>query len=195
MVLPLPLNVAGRPLRRTPARLVRRAALVCVLVPAALGAPSAALASSAGQSISGLTLETLSLSVPTPVALSGLQPGSTSTGTGSMLVLSTKGSWSLSVQDNAAGTPGHMVAAWAGCSGSESSLLSPLTVDVTGTGVLGSVSSSGAVAISGSAQSAASGTGVLGTAVLTTSYSQSVASSESLLTGCSYGLTATYTLQ
>jgi hypothetical protein len=168
---------------------------VCALGPVALGTPSAALASSAGQSISGLTLETLSLSVPTPVGLSGLQPGSTSTGTGSMLVVSTKGSWSLSVQDNAAGTPGHMVAAGVGCSSSESSLVSPLTVSMTGTGVLGSVSSSGAVAISGSAQSVASGTGVLGTAVLTTSYTQPVASSESLLTGCSYSLTATYTLQ
>jgi hypothetical protein len=66
---------------------------------------------------------------------------------------------------------------------------------MTGTGALGSVSSSGAVAISGSAQSVASGTGVLGTAVLTTSYTQPVTSSESLLTGCSYSLTATYTLQ
>jgi hypothetical protein len=88
-----------------------------------------------------------------------------------------------------------MVAAGVGCPSSEPSLLSPLAVNVTGTGVLGSVSSSGAVAISGSAQSVASGSGVLGTATLTTSYSQSVASSESLLTGCSYSLTATYTLQ
>jgi hypothetical protein len=195
MALPLPTTAADRPLRKPRARLIRRAALVCALVPAVLGIPSAALASSAGQNVSGLTLETLSLSVPTPVALSGLQPGSTSTGTGSMLVLSTKGSWALSVQDNAAGTPGHMVAAGVGCSGSESSLVSPLTVNVTGTAVFGSVNSSGAVAVSGSAQSVASGTGVLGTAVLTTSYSQSVASSESLLTGCSYSLTATYTLQ
>jgi hypothetical protein len=162
----------------------------------ALGAGStadAAEATSAAQSVSAATLGTLSLSVPTPVVMSGLQPGSTATGTGALVVLSTKSNWSMTVQDTATTAPGHMLAASTGCSGSAASLASPLTIQVSS--LLGGVTSAGPVALSGTAQSAATATGVLGTAALVTSYSQPVSSSEALLTGCSYSISATYTLQ
>ncbi len=184
-------HLAPRRSRKVGPRRLAAATAIALLFAAQSG--STAAASTAGQGVSGLTLETLSLSVPTPVVLSGLAPGTTATGTGALIVISTKGSWSLSVQDEAGGTPGHMAAAASGCSGSESSLISPLTVHVTS--LLGGVGSSGIVPISGSAQTVATGAGVLGTAALSTAYSQSVASSETLLAGCSYSLTATYTLQ
>jgi hypothetical protein len=58
------------------------------------------------------------------------------------------------------------------------------------------VTSAGPVSISGSSQTVASSTSQpLAASLLTANYSQSIGSAETLLTGCVYSLTATYTLQ
>ena len=174
-------------------RAVVVAVAISIVALAAGSTASAAEATSAAQSVSAATLGTLSLSVPLPVVMSGLQPGISATGTGALVVVSTKSSWSMTVQDTAVTAPGHMLAAATGCAGSTASLASPLSVQVTS--LLGGVTSAGPISLSGAAQSVATATGVLGAAALVTSYTQPVSASEALLTGCGYSISATYTLQ
>jgi hypothetical protein len=175
------------------ARKVLIAALATVGAFAAL-VPSAF---AADQTVAGTTLGTLSLSVNTPAAFgSTLSPGTTATGTGGLLATSTNPSWTLSAKDAAATTPGKMDSAGGPlCTGSESSLQSAVSVTISGGGT-----SAGPVTLSGVDQKVASAggsvpTAPLAAAVLTTGYSQAIASTEVLTTGCVYSLTATYTLQ
>jgi hypothetical protein len=167
--------------------------IVAVVVLAA--GPGAAGAASSNQVVSGTTLGTLAIAaVPAATFTTGFQAGSTATTTGVLTLTDTNPSWTLSVNDAATGTPGHMVAAAVGCSGSESSLQNPLSVNVTSP--LGGATSAGAVSVSGSSQTVSSATSqLLAASVFTANYSQTIASGESLLAGCVYSLTATYTLQ
>jgi hypothetical protein len=156
--------------------------------------PATAQAASGNQAVSGTSLGVLAILATPTTFTTGFQAGSTATTTGLLTLTDTNPSWSLSVSDSAAGTPGHMVAAASGCSGSEPSLQNPLTVDVTS--LLGGATSAGPVSISGSPQTVNSATNqLLAANVFTTNYSQTINSTENLLAGCVYSLTATYTLQ
>jgi hypothetical protein len=175
---------------------MRFATLALLLALLSLGTTASyAEAATATQQVSGTSLGVLAIAAAVPATFTtGFQPGSTATTTGLITVTDTSPSWSLAVQDNATGTPGHMVAAASGCSGSESSLTNPLSVDVTS--LLGGVTSTGATSISGTSQTVASATNqLLAANVFTANYSQTIGASEVLHTGCVYSLTATYTLQ
>jgi hypothetical protein len=153
-----------------------RTPLVVTLAAAALAA-SAAPASA------------LSLTVGTGATLAPFQPGRTATGSGSLTAVAV-GSWTLTVKDAGAGA-GHMVKAAAGCAGSDAQLANALTVTVPSAGV---VTSTGAHPIGATDVTVATGTTTLGVTI-TTNYSQVIPSSQAILTGCAYHLTATYTLQ
>jgi hypothetical protein len=162
--------------------------LAAVAATAAL-AGSASAATTGDQAVAGTTLSTLSLGVSTPaVALTNFAPGSTATGTGALVVTSTN-PWSLSASDSA-GNAGHLKAAALGCTGSEPSTTNPLSV--TSTGVLPSTSSHGAVSLSGTNQPVASGSFA---DTLTNAYSLILGNTETMLTGCVYNTTITYTVQ
>jgi hypothetical protein len=160
----------------------------------AVGSASAE-ATTATQQVSGTSLGLLSLAAALPATFTtGFQAGSTATTTGLLTATDTSPSFSLTVQDNATGTPGHMVAAASGCTGSAASLGNPLSVNVSS--LLGGVTSAGPISVSGTAQTVASATNqLLAATVFTANYSQTIAASEVLRTGCVYSLTATYTLQ
>jgi hypothetical protein len=153
-------------------------ALVAVAL-AALAAPASAVL--------------LSLSAGTGAQLAPFRPGQTATGSGSLTATDPNPTWALTVLDTGTGA-GHMVKAPAGCAGSDAQLTNPLTVTVTGSA--GGITSTGSQAISATATTVASGTSaLLLLTVLTTNYAQIIPPSQSLLTGCVYSLTATYTLQ
>jgi hypothetical protein len=168
--------------------------LLAALLPLAVGAGSAEAATTT-QQVSGTSLGVLAIAAGLPAAFTtGFQSGSTATTTGLITVTDTSPSWSLAVQDAATGTPGHMVAAATGCSGSESSLSNPLSVNLTS--LLGGVTSTGPTSISGTSQTVASATNqLLAATIFTANYSQTIGAAEVLHTGCVYSLTATYTLQ
>ena len=141
------------------------------------------------QIVSGVTASTLALGISTPaVTLLNFAPGSTASGSGALLVTSTN-PWTLKVADGT-GNAGHLAAAALGCTGSEASTSN--AVGVTSTGLLGGTASSGLKTISGVAQTVA--TGAFSDTV-TNAYSLLIGSSESMLTGCAYTTTATYTVQ
>jgi hypothetical protein len=170
------------------------ASLAAGIVALAIG-PASAGAASSNQVVSGTTLGVLAIAAaPAAPFTTGFQAGSTATTTGLLTLTDTNPSWTLSVNDAATSTPGHMVAAAAGCNGSEPSLQNPLSVSVTS--LLGGATSAGPVSISGSPQPVSSATNqLLAANIFTASYSQTINSGESLLAGCLYSLTATYTLQ
>lgn len=150
------------------------------------------------QVVSGTTLSTLALTAATPATFgTTIAPGATANSTGGTLTAtSTSPSWSITVADQAAGTPGHLVAAGVGCTGSASSLANAASVTVTPVIANGSITSAGAKSLSGSAtQVVSAANALLAATVFTTAYQQVVGSSEILTAGCVYSLTATYTIQ
>jgi hypothetical protein len=169
-------------------------AVILTVLAFATGTASAEAATTT-QQVSGTGLGVLAIAAAAPAAFTtGFQPGSTATTTGLITVTDTSPSWTLSVQDAAAGTPGHMVAASTGCTGSASSLANPLSVNVTS--LLGGVTSAGATSISGTNQTVASASNqLLAANIFTANYSQTIGAAEAVRTGCIYSLTATYTLQ
>lgn len=130
----------------------------------------------------------LSLGVATGATLGSFKPGQTATGNGSLTIVSL-GAWTLTVQDNGAGA-GRMVKAGVGCTGSAAQTTNPLNVTVTGLGV----TSAGQKAIGASAVQVASG-GLTAGLLMTTAYSLVIPSAQTLLTGCVYSETVTYTAQ
>lgn len=130
----------------------------------------------------------LSLGVGTGATLSPFRPGQTATGSGSLTIVSL-GAWTLTVQDNGAGA-GHLVKSAVGCTGSAAQTTNPLTVAVTGLGV----TSAGAKAIGATPVQVASG-GLTAGLLMTTAYSLVIPSAQTLLTGCAYSETVTYTAQ
>jgi hypothetical protein len=167
---------------------------------AAIGAlgvmPSTAAAVDVGDTVTGTTLGTLSLTVGTGATFgTNLAPGATPTAVGALTATSTNPSWTLSVKDNAAtGTPGTMDAAAAGCDNSVAEL--PNATNVTVTSALPGVTSAGQKAISGASQTVASASSqLLAANLFTTNYSVAIPASTALTAGCVYSMTATYTLQ
>jgi hypothetical protein len=144
---------------------------------------AAALATSAAPA------SALSLSAGTGATLAPFQPAHTATGSGSLTVVDLSLNWTLTVNDAGPGA-GHMVKSAVGCSGSDAQLTNALSVTVTGLGV----TSTGATVIGATAATVASGPITAGVG-LTTGYSQVIPASQTMLTGCAYTLTATYTLQ
>jgi hypothetical protein len=87
-----------------------------------------------------------------------------------------------------------MVASASGCSGSDHKLTDPLQVSVSSS--LGGVTSAGTITLRASNQTVASASNQpLAAAVLTTNYSQTLPSTQVMLTGCVYTITVAYTLQ
>lgn len=130
----------------------------------------------------------LSLGVATGATLSPFRPGQTATGSGSLTIISL-GAWTLTVQDNGAGA-GRMVKAGVGCTGSDAQTTNPLNVAVTGLGV----TSAGTKAIGAAPVQVASG-GLTAGLLMSTAYSLVIPSAQTLLTGCVYSETVTYTAQ
>lgn len=158
--------------------------------------PAAQAATTGDQLVSGTTTGILGLTVSTPVTLgtsvgsNSFTPSGTPTGVGTVGVVAT-GAWNLSVQDTASASTnkGHLKAAAAGCSGSTPYLTNPLSFSLapalgSNTGYSGTLSGGSAPAASGS----------LSDTNMTVSYSQPIPSSELLLLGCAYSVTATYTV-
>jgi hypothetical protein len=131
----------------------------------------------------------VSLVASTPVALAGIAPHSTAAGSGTLTPVTTS-SWTLQAS---ATNAGHMTAAGTGCTNSEPTLASPLQVTVAG--AIGGLSSAGAISLSGSNQTVATGSSSISAGLFTTTYSQPIATTETLLAGCLYSITVTYTLQ
>ena len=154
-------------------------------------APAASAQTTGDQVVAGTTVGTLALGIAAPTAaVAPLQPGTTATGTGVIVVTSTA-PWTLSVQDNVATNPGHLLRGpLAPCSvAGDSFLASPLGLSASGLGA-GTVSG-GATNLSGAPQALASGTL---SDTITINYSQPVGAAERLQTGCIYSATATYTV-
>lgn len=156
---------------------------------------SPAFAISTGETVTGTALSSLSLTAGTGALFTtNFAPGNTATALGALAATDTNPSWTLQVEDTGSGA-GKMVAATGPtCTGSDPTMADPLQVSVTS--ALGGVTSAGTVSISNTNQAVASATDqLLAANVLTTNYSQTIPSSESMLSGCVYTLTATYTLQ
>ncbi len=152
-------------------------------------AGSASAATTGDQAVAGTTLSTLSLGVSTPaVTLTNFAPGSTASGTGALVVTSTN-PWTLKAKDSA-GNAGHLAAAAVGCTGSEASTANAMSV--TSSGLLGSTTSAGAINLSGIDQQVANGAF---SDTLTNAYSLILGNTETMLTGCAYSTTITYTVQ
>jgi hypothetical protein len=176
-------------------RIVGSLTLLIAMIAPLASAAGPANAASATQIVSGTSLGVLAITAtPTSAFTTGFQAGSTANTSGLLTLTDTNPSWNLTVKDAATSNPGHMAASTLGCSGSESSLQNPLSVSVTS--LLGGVNAAGPVNISGSPQTVASATNqLLAASILTANYSQPINASETLLAGCVYSLTATYTLQ
>lgn len=177
--------------------MARRYLAAVVLAGAACGV-QAGPALALDQVVSGTTLSTLALTAATPASFgTTLAPGATVNSTGGTLTAtSTSPSWNVTVQDQAVGTPGHLVAGGVGCTGSAANLANAASVNVSPAVANGSITSAGATAVSGAAQQVISAANVLLSAtVFNTAFSQVIGSSELLTAGCVYSLTATYTIQ
>jgi len=154
---------------------------------------SPASASTTTQPVAGTTLSDISIAIGTPLsAFTNFNPGGTATASGTLIATDTSASPALTVQDAATGTPGHMLAAGTGCTGSETSLTNALQVTVSSTGWTSATGSP--LSISGTAQTIANAAAPQSASTLTTGYTQSIGAGEAMLTGCVYSLTATYTL-
>ena len=135
----------------------------------------------------------ISLTPGTVSALTPFGPGKTATASGTLTATDTSTTWTLQAQDMGTGA-GKLVAAAAGCTGSDPRLANPLQVSVTGT--LGGVNSAGTISLGAGSQTVASSTSTaLAATVLTSNYTQVIPSSQTMLTGCAYSITVTYTLQ
>ena len=172
-------------------RKTRRTLAVAVASLAAVAAFAgpASAATTGDQLVGGTTLSTLSLGISTPaVTLTNFAPGSTASGTGALVVTSTN-PWTLKVED-ATGNIGHLAQTGGTCTGSAASTANALSVNTTG--LLGSTASVGPVSISAAQQTVATGAFA---DTLTNAYSLVLGATETMLTGCIYGTTATYTVQ
>jgi hypothetical protein len=135
----------------------------------------------------------LLLSAGPGAALSPFGVGKTATATGSLTATDTSGSWTLTAEDLGSGA-GKMVAGAVGCGGSDPALANPLQVSVTSS--LGGFNSAGTISLSGGNQTVASATSQTLTGnTFTTNYTQVIPSTAKMLTGCTYDITVTYTLQ
>jgi hypothetical protein len=125
-----------------------------------------------------------------PGVITPLAPGSTGTASGVLAVTAGATGWTLKAADasSTSPSPGHLLRS--ACSTGASVLSSAL--EVTATPSAGTGSSAGAKALTGSAATIASGTGLA--SVVTTSFRQSVGTSEVVTAGCAYTISIVYTL-
>lgn len=133
----------------------------------------------------------LGISVSSTAALGSLLPGQTaSSGTVTVAVTGVLAPWALSVTPAATATPGHLRPTGGTCTGSTNALNHPLNMATTRGLPTTTVDRASYDLASGSVQIAH------GTAADTLSvvYSQPVDVNEAIATGCSYGLTITYTV-
>jgi hypothetical protein len=174
------------------------AAAFAVVAPAAFA--DSCVGAGCTTTLAGTNAGTLALSVNTPVgAFTGFAPGGTASATGAIAITSTNANWHLAVTDanSAGGHQGHLLKAASGCTGSEAFTTHNVTVDASGLVGSGITQNTG-VAIDNTSKVVAEYTG--GTAlpvsadVVTTAYSLALDSTETLLNGCAYTMTATYTL-
>lgn len=145
------------------------------------------------ETVAGTTVGTLSLAVSTAATFGvSLAPGTSPQATGALLVTDTGTTWTLQAQDTNAGAgAGHMVALGGPlCSGSDAALANPL-----GLGVSGASGTPSSINMSGSPQTVETGAGPLAAALLTSTYTQVIPTTEAMTAGCVYNLTTTYTLQ
>ena len=153
----------------------RLATLVAVAAVAAAPAPAHALG----------------IAVTSTAALGTLLPGSTAmSGPVTVAVSGVLAPWSMSVAPSATATPGHLRQVAGTCTGSTTSLNAALHMDTTRGLVSTTVDRASYDLAAGSTQIAH---GTLAD-TLTVTFSQVVGSSEAISTGCSYGLTVTYTV-
>src|SRR5437588_8997038 len=95
-------------------------ALMSVAAMGVLASPAGATTVTAGESVTGTTLSSLSLTAGTGAILDATHfaPGNTATGTGALTAVDTSPSWTLQVKDNASSNAGKLAAAALGCTGS-----------------------------------------------------------------------------
>lgn len=152
------------------------------IVPAVLGAlalPGSAMALDATAPVSAAVATELSLSVATPAAmtLNHSTPGTTSS---LVTVTSTQPTWTLSIKDAAATTPGRMAR---GVGTGPANLTNPLEWRLSGATTYNN--------LSGTAATVTTGT-LVGTALV--EYRQSLTSSEAVKAAETYSLTSTFTV-
>jgi hypothetical protein len=133
----------------------------------------------------------LGLSISTPAGpLTPFHPGTTGIATSALTVTGLLG-WTLQVADTNGASPakGHLLqGTGASCSLGEANLANPLTVTASGSGV----TSNGPVSLSATNQTVATGNTFLAGGI-NISYSQAIAATEMLESGCLYSVTVTYT--
>ncbi|TMK41818.1 MAG: hypothetical protein E6G56_03630 [Actinobacteria bacterium] len=180
----------------------RRLYIFGAAVVAALATAAPASADTIGQAVTGVATSTLALTAETPAAFgTTLTPGAsnlTTTG-GTLTAVDTTPSWTLSVNDGTTSGDGHLQKGAVGCTGSETELANASQVNVAPLVPNASVTSNGYVTVpanGATAAAVASASAVpLAATVFTNTYKQSIGSSEILVSGCTYSLTSTYTLQ
>jgi hypothetical protein len=135
----------------------------------------------------------ISLTPGTVSALTPFAPGATGTASGTLIATDASSSWTLQAQDTGSGA-GKLVASTTGCTGSDSVLSNALQLSASST--LSGVNSAGTISLgSGNQTVASSTTTALAATVLNSSYTQVVPDTQTMLTGCAYSITVTYTLQ
>lgn len=130
----------------------------------------------------------------TAATLSNLATGSTATGSATLTASDGSGSWTLQAQDLGSGA-GDMVASTSGCTGSPPQLANPLQISVSTS--LSGVTVAPPISLSATAQTLGSATSapMLSPTTFTANYTQVVPATQALLTGCTYTISVTYTLQ
>lgn len=131
----------------------------------------------------------LGLGVSTPTVAMNLSPGSTASGSGTVVVTPGLGTWHLSVADTT-GHAGHLVPGVVGCTGAQAQTTNVLTA--TASGLVVGNASTGPVTVGASPQEIAHGT--LGDSVLV-GLSLVIPNTERMPTGCVFSTTLTYTIQ
>jgi hypothetical protein len=184
-----------------------RSLIVAGVAVSALAAAPAAMAGVGDQLISGVGGTSLSINASTPVVFGSLfAPGSTYTGTGTVSAISTSPTWTLNVKDGTgdghmqkangvdlSGLSGLGLSGLADCSKSEAELAQAPSISPTGLPATGVTTHT--VSLSHSDQALANATtALLPLTVLTTNFSQTIGSTESIQATCAYQVTATYTM-
>ena len=175
-----------------------RALIAATAVAGALTAFPAG-ASALNQTVTGTSLSNIALSAPVTATFgTSLSGGTTANSTaGSVSVVDSNASWTLSANDATATTgDGHLKAAASGCTGSESELSNAVQLQA-GTPVPSGPTPAAQFSLPANSASAAtmlSGSAPVPLTVVPTNFSQTVGTGETLLGGCVYTITVAYTL-
>jgi hypothetical protein len=165
------------------------AALTAFAVPAAS-------AHALDQTVTGVAADSIALSVPTAAVFGSVfTPGATPSSTGgTVTAVSTDPSWTLSAAETGGDGKMARTIATGVCANSAATLTNALGLTVAPLVSDASITST-ARTLSGADQIVAQASAVpLAATVFTTTFTQSIPSTEILQTGCTYSLTTTYTL-